>query len=169
LAFDGRAGVGVAFYDLAVKYGLSDRDRERLQRSREEAEQKMAAERSRLERKRAEALANRERLGPVEVADPDGATWTLCALPSGKMRWNYDQGLSMDSSGWSIPIILVMWLGNQFVHWVFFFGGWTLHVIAPDRKDTRIRARSQAEAADRLRQIKGEIERRGLGALGSLR
>jgi hypothetical protein len=148
---------------------LSDRDRQRLERGRESAAVKLARERTRVEKVRAREAAKREReaqqrlrLGPLEVAGPDGVVVGLVVLPSG--AWG------VTSSGGTgelidIPVWLAMVLANVVSHWVLFRGGSTVHVSAAGRKRIKLRMRSQTAAAARLREIAGAVEREGLGAL----
>ena len=71
-----------------MSYGLSDRDRERLERGRREAAEKMARERNRLEEEAEREAKDREhkaRLGPTTVTGPDGVPVTLRVKASGEV------------------------------------------------------------------------------------
>lgn len=147
--------------------GLSERDRRRLERGRELAAVKMAAERQRIAKLKAREARERETeaqrrslLGPLEVVGPDKAVVRLTVFPSGV--WGIGDG----SGDWhDIPVAIAMALANLFSHWVFFRGGSTVHVEPAGGKRIKIRTRSEAAAAGCLREIAEAVTREGAVAL----
>jgi hypothetical protein len=157
--------------------GLTERERRLLEEGRQYAATMMALERERLAKqterdaeRRAKAeqdtAEHRARFGPREIVGPDGVRVTLWVERSG--WW----GVGGFAVGDLIAIVVgfaVVVLANLFSHFVAFRGGSTLHITAPGRKKMKVRLRSQAAAAQRLREVAEAVRRDGVPALETAR
>jgi len=158
---------------VSMSYGLSDRDRERLERSRQEAAEKMAAERERLEQRKreeaereAKAEEEKQRLGPRTVAGPDGVPVLLSVGPSGLAGAGVADPMDLEGCLVLLPVIVVValvgWLSHMLVH----RRGYSVYAKAEGRKVVKFREKSKDAASQRLQQLAAAIERDGLAALG---
>jgi hypothetical protein len=145
-----------------MQYGLSDRDRERLERARQQAEVKMAAERRRIER----ARGREERARPSQVVIPEGKTIELQVLRSTAIIPPYTADLGADELILLALAVSVAAMAASLVVRLAFIGrGWTVYVTVPERKAIRMRLRTEEAAAQRMREVAEALERDGLAAL----
>jgi hypothetical protein len=143
--------------------GLSDRDRQRLERGREAAVVKLARERRRVQKAKdrlARQAQQRQRLGPVEVVDPQGTVVKLRVLESGMVDLAVGPG-----SLFELAVGAVATLGNLLSHWLFFRGGSTVHVKVRGRKRLKIRMRSEDGAAECMQEIAEAVRHEGVAAV----
>jgi hypothetical protein len=161
--------------------GLTDRERRLLEDGRQHAAKMMALERERLAKmtqrdaeRRAQAendrAEHRALYGPQEIVGPDGVPVNLRVKASG-IGGVGAVGLGGASGDLLILIatLTFMIVANVFSHFVLFLGGSTLHITAPDRKKIKIRLRSKAAAAQRLREVAEAVRREGVAALDKAR
>jgi hypothetical protein len=157
--------------------GLTARERRLLEEGRQYAATMMALERERLAKqtqrdaeRRAKAeqdtAEHQARFGPQEIVGPDGVSVTLWVERSG---WCGVGGFAVGDLIAIVVGFVVVVLANLFSHFVLFFGGSTLHITAPGRKKMKVRLRSQAAAAQRLREVAEAVRREGVAALETTR
>ncbi len=102
----------------------------------------------------------RQRLGPVEVVDPQGTVVMLRVLDSGVVDLPSDPGSLV-----GLAVMAVSLLGNLLSHWLFFQGGSTVHVKVRGGKRLKVRMKSQDAAAGRMREIAEAVKHDGVTAV----
>ena len=102
----------------------------------------------------------RQRLGPVEVVDPQGTVVTLRVFDSGMVDLPLDAGSLV---GLAVGTVFIV--GNLLSHWLFFQGGSTVYVKVRGGERLKVRTRSQDAAADRMREIAEAVKHDGVTAV----
>ena len=106
----------------------------------------------------------RQRLGPVEVVDPQGTVVTLRVLDSGMVDIPLDP-LSMIG----LAVGAVFLAGNLLSHLLIFRGGSTVHVKVRGGERLKVRMKSEDAAADRMREIAEAVKHDGVTAVDRCR
>jgi hypothetical protein len=153
-----------------MSYGLSDRDRERLERGRREAAEKMAQERQRLDDEaglEAKQRKQNERVAPRTATGPDGVPVRLWVAPSGTALSEIASATPSDGMGCLIllPLVIVGGLVDLFSHLVVYRMGYTVHVHPEGHPKIKLRERSEEAAAHRLAALDAAIKQDGITGL----
>lgn len=144
--------------------GLSDEDRQKLDRERERVAARLAAERDRLEKKRSRA--------PTELAGPDGASVRISLSRSGVPHLGMSGGVS-DPTGLIDLLFLLLAAAvgaiGLLIHAFVFHLGWKVLVEAGEHGRFVVRTRNRGAAQDRAREIADAVRVDGVAALQTFR
>ena len=133
---------------------------------------KLARERRRVEkakeclaRQAARDAQQRQRLGPVEVVDPQGRVVTLRVVKSGTLMG--PAMVSVYLFGLAVSVLFA--LASLVSHRLVFRGGSTVEVKVRGGKQLKVRMKSQDAAADCLQEIAEAVRRDGVAGVGRWR